>query len=226
MGESIEEIRANLRRTVTALSDARILTWYNWSQRYLADMHTYEEMQVITSTTTTSAVSLYNFPTRMKDIYTLVLSDSANSCKLVYVNAREFDTKVPSPSSSTTGRPGWYVDYGTQYQLFRIPDSSYTIVTRYTEFPADLVISDTSQSTTLSRKDALLCGMSTVFGFYALRELEDASYWSGNMVTPLYKASLETDHRDIDWVPVARQYIAQEDVSGQVWKNPLVGGKW
>jgi hypothetical protein len=66
--------------------------------------------------------------------------------------------------------------------------------------------------------------MATTFGFWSLRELEDAAYWGGEIVPILYEASLTGDHSAEDWVPIARGFGGVgATLSGQWWLNPFTG---
>lgn len=218
-----DEVRANIKRTVDGVSAARINTWLNWAQGYLADLHTYEEMRSndTSKSTTESSVSV-TWPTRMKDLYSMKVQDGARSRKLIYVPARSFDTVIPRPATYTEGLPSWYVDYGSTFEVFQIPDADYDLVIRCSTYPADFAADATESS--LLRKDALICAIATVFGFWTLREIEDAAYWGQQVVPPLYEASLTSDHSGEDWVPIARGFrAAAPTLQGNWWSNPFTG---
>lgn len=219
-----DEVRENIKRTVTGVSDARINRWLNWSQQYIADLHTYEEMRKTDKTLVTVADdNSLAWPTRMKDLYTLKLVDGAMSRTLIYVHARNFDEKIPRLATYSTGRPTWYVDYGSTFELFQIPNAVYSMTARFSQYPADFADDDAVSAHI--RKDALITSIATVFGFWTLRELEDAAYWGSQLVPPLYEASLTSDHSAEDWKPVARGFGQSTNigVSGEWWLNPFVG---
>ncbi|KKN42495.1 hypothetical protein LCGC14_0712560 [marine sediment metagenome] len=218
-----DEVRGNIKRTVDGVSNARINRWINWAQGYLSDLHTYEEMRSNdTSKSTTASSVVVTWPTRMKDLYSMTVRDGARSRKLVYVHARNFDREVPRPATYTEGLPSWYVDYGSTFELFQIPDAIYNLAIRCSVYPADF--GDDDATSTLLRKDALISGVATVFGFYSLREVEDAAYWGSQIVPPLYEASLTSDHSAEDWLPIARGFQSQPlNMAGQWWTNPFTG---
>ncbi len=222
--EMRDEVRFNIKRTTTAYPDAKINFRLNWGQDYLADLHTYEEMRVgDTSKATVANDASVAWPTRMKDLYSMVVRDGARSQKLIYVIAREFDTKVPRPLTYSTGLPSHYVDYGTTFELFKVPDAIYSLIIRCSQYPIDFA-SDAAESALL-RKDALIIAVATVFSFWSLRELEDASYWARELVAPLYEASLTSDHSAEDWTPIARGFSTRPGatIQGEWWKNPFTG---
>ena len=158
------EVRANIKRTSTGLSDSRITNWLNWGQNLAADWHTYEEMRKNFTGHTVASVKRYGFPTRMKDIYSLTLQDGASSRKLEYVYPREFDLKIPRPEQTSNGRSCFYVDYGVNFELYRIPDIVYDLNLRCSIYPIEL--SAAGDVSTLLRKDALICAMATMLAFF------------------------------------------------------------
>lgn len=218
----VDEVRENIKRDSDGVSDARIQRWVNWAKDYLADLHTYEEMRVkITSISTTASDNSLSWPTRMKDLYSATVQDGARSRKLTYVKARDFDRVIPRTAIYSENIPDWYVDYGSSFELFPIPDAEYNVPMRISQYPPDLV---EDAECALLRKDALLCAIATTFGFWSLREIEDASYWGGEIVVPLYEASLTGDHSAEDWSPVARGFGgASAVITGNWWENPFVG---
>ncbi len=217
-----DEIRAITRRDSTAFSDTRLNYYINWAQRWVADVHTFEEMFILDTATysTTTNLQTYSFPTRMKDIYSIRLIDGSNSLKLTYVYPRHFDDAHPYPESDTTGKPEWYVDYGTIYELYPIPDAAYHLEIRYSRFPADL--SGATDVSALDNKDRLIICKASAFVLRTVRELDDAEYWEGEADRELL-AKLETDHSGEDWTPVARGFLAAP--SGYVDDNDPFAGR-
>lgn len=220
-----DEVRNNIKRTSEAFADSRIHTFLDWTQQRVADAHTFEEMRKSDTFLTTDGVSKYNFPTRMKDIYSITIQDGANSRKLTYVHPRDFDSSIPRPETYSEGVPSWYVDYGTQFELFKIPDDEYTGNRRYSQYPQSL--STNNMSSDLVNKDALLVAGATSFGFWALREIEDAEYWNASIYAMLLAEAVRTDHSAEDWTPVARGFsiggMTGLGISGKWWENPFTG---
>jgi len=224
-----DEVRENIKRTEDAVSNARIIRWINWAQGYLADLHTYEEMREIYSGSTIDGTARYGFPTGMKDVYSMTLQDGASSRILEYINPRHFDNNIPRPATYAEGKSDAYVDYGTNFQLFPIPDDAYSLILRCSIYPTDFETdgTDDAEEMTLLRKDALIVAMTTTFGFWMLKEIDDAAYWGANLVPSLFDASLATDHSAEDWKPIARGFIAHATkvapLTGQWWTNPFTG---
>jgi len=159
----------------------------------------------------------------MKDIYSITIQDGSNSRKLIYVHPMNFDSMVPRPATYSEGVPHWYVDYGTQFELFKIPDDSYTGVRRYSQYPSPLTADP--QASDLTNKDALIVAGATAFGFWAIREIEDAEYWNNVVYKTLLGEALETDHSAEDWTPIARGFSIGGTAApiGEWWTNPFVG---
>jgi hypothetical protein len=218
-----DEVRENIKRDTNGVSDARITRWLNWAKDYISDLHSYEEMHRIYDGTTTTDIKRYGFPTRMKDVFSLTLQDGANSRKLTYVAPRLMDKMIPRVETYSTGVPDWYVDYGVNFELYKIPNSAYVLSLRCTEYPADL--SGATDVCALLRKDALITAVATTFGFFSLREVDDAAYWGSEIVPPLYEASLRSDHSAEDWEPSARGFGdgGSGSLSGEWWKSPFTG---
>jgi hypothetical protein len=220
-----DEVRFNIKRTELAYPDTRIYTRLNWAQSLICDWHTYEEMRktytgsTIAYVSTTGEGKRYGFPTRMKDIHSLTVQKLSSSKKLTYVPAREFDLKVPRPEQTSTGTPSFYVDYGVNFELFRLPDAVLPLNLRCSVYAPDMVTDIASE---LLRKDALIVAIATKMCLDSLRELEDANYWKNEVVPELYTASVLSDHNAEDWLPVARGFGTTSERLGTYWANPLV----
>lgn len=204
--EIVTEVRQNIKRTSDAFEDSRIELHLDWVQRRIALVHSWEEMLHVYSgyTIADPITKRYTFPPRMKDFVSLKLIDGTNSHKLKYVRASRFDEEVPYPES-TTGNPAWYVDFGTYFELYHIPDAVYGMEARCSIFPVDFT-EDSSESDLLG-KDHLLVAAATSTGFRALKEIEDADYWAGVAADMMSECRMG-DHSAEDWQPVARPYRA------------------
>jgi len=218
-----DEVRENIKRDTNGVSNARITRWVNWAKDYLSDLHTYKEMKTVyTFNTTISCSDLLPWSTLMKEIVSMTIQNGSRSRKLTYVPARFFDDTIPRAALFSTDMPKWYVDWGKNFELFPIPDAVYQCRARISEYPADL--SADASTCELTRKDALLTAMATTFGFWTLREIEDAAYWGGEIVPMLFEASLVGEGKDLDWAPVARGFGANDvTLQGQWWTNPFTG---
>jgi len=231
--EGILEVRNNIKRTVTGITDARIMRWFNWAQIYLTDLHVYQESKIRVDAdsvtpagmSTAAGTSDYAWITNMKDLYSITVQNSSLSEKLTYVPARSFDEIVPRPALISQDCPVWYVDFGSYFELFPIPDAIYELVQRISIYPTEFTdaTTDGASEFDLKHKDALICAVATVFGFQALREIEDATYWAQAIVPGLFDASLNGERSIADWNPIARGFGGNKStqVIGEYWLSPF-----
>jgi hypothetical protein len=225
----ISEVRENVKRTTAGVSDIRIMRWLNWSQDYLADIHVYQEMKSrSTATSTVAHANSILFPTTMQHLYDMTVIDGSRSRKLTYVTFKEFDAVVPKTDAFAEGLPQWYVDYGSYFELFPIPNAVYNLPMRISSFPTAFVspVTAPTQESNFLRKDALLVAMATTFGLYTLREIEYAAYWANNNVSMLYQASISGERDSSDWTPVARGFgdsHARVGMGAGWWTTPFSG---
>lgn len=165
-------------------------------------------------------VRQYSFPTRMQDIYDISLQDGTSSRQLIYVPARHFDDMIPRARETTSGVPTHYVDHGSYFELWPIPDDVYPLFMRYTRFPVDLS-SDTDTSA-LDNKDHLIIALSTAMCLDEIMEDEQAVRWSQIYKRRLGNAKL-ADHSHEDWRPRARPFNrAGQHYFGDPSTNPFL----
>ena len=222
-----DEVRANVRRSTNALANSRITTWLNWAIDLIADLHTFEEMRQIVTGSTQADYKRYSFPSSMKDIHSLKLIDGTMSRKLICVSSRHFDKNIPRPETYAKGRSTWYVDYGTLFELYKIPDKAYDLELRASFYPTHLSgDADTIKigllNVSFSRiADKLSCYAATAEGLDSLKEHDDAKTW-WNKFYAAYKVALQTDHSAEDWEPIAREFTSTRVATGEYWNNPLI----
>lgn len=200
-------VRSNIKRTSSAVTPATLLIYLNWAQEWISHHHTFEEMKKTYEANTVADQRLYSFPDRMKDISSLNVQDDSNSVPLVYKHSRQFDIDHPYPEDDTTDMPTEYVDYGTYFELWAIPDAVYVMRMRCSVFPPAL--SATSSTSDLVRKDPLIVARASVYGFRELREYEQADYWLKVVCAEELTAAINADHSAEDWMPIARGFSVQ-----------------
>lgn len=197
------EVRDNVRRRVTVLSDLTIDKWINRTVRRIANVHNYNEMESLATPTTTADVKRYSHPVELKDIFGLTLQDGSSSLPLSFIFARYFDELFPRPETTSTRRPFLLVDYGKQYELYPIPDASYTINFRYWKYPTKLIADgDTSE---LLDKDLVIVAGATAYGFQSIREMVDSERWEA-MFSKYKKEEEKANKKGKSWKMVARGF--------------------
>lgn len=168
----------------------------------------------------------YALPPAMRRLFSIRLLDGLQSRKLTCVLPWEMDKKIPSPSSITTGRSGYYTPYGDtlNFELFPIPDAAYTLKLRSSVYPTDFT-SPTAVSQYTNCDDALVA-YSTMFAFRWLQELKDAASWEKFGDDIIDKVD-ELNSESIifpDWSPQAEGFSISGDAFfiGEDYNNPFV----
>lgn len=213
-----DEVRAIVRRDTTQMTTALLNSMIDWSQRKAANLHTFEEMRKIYTSATVADQKRYNFPDDMKDIYSLRLLDAANSRKLVYVNARDFDAGTPRPETFATGRPSHYVDYGEHFQLQLIPNDAYDLEMRCSIYPPAMTADD--EDPLLANKDLMLIAGACHAGYAFLQEDELAEYWMAQFRRE-HADALAGEHSAEDWIAIPRGFSLLADKSTSDPSNPF-----
>jgi hypothetical protein len=221
LSELRTEVRDVINRDTSAFSNDDVDTHINRALRIMANSYTFEDMRKTYSSATIADQKLYNYPTGLKDVYSLRLIDGASSRKITAMNQRRFDEQFPYPEQQATGRPYLYIDYGSYFQLHRVPDAAYTIHMRCSIFPP-VLDSDTAEPL-LTNLDTAIIALASGLCLMRVRELEDAEYWHG-VYGRAMKNAVEGDHSAEDWTPVPEGFHGGSSRIGVgVYDNPLAG---
>jgi hypothetical protein len=227
----VTEIGDAVGKTLTAsavsgtLLQDRIVYYLNAAQRRIARYHSFYELNGLKEDAYT-ADTIKTYPletgtnnlglTRVKDINTIRLIDSANSIKLKRWHHRKFDIRFPRPENYATGRPTIYTRWGNNLELFRIPNATYTLEIRYTKWAQDLATD--AQVSDFVNKDELLIAAGIFETYLALEEYTDAQIHYPLFLGKLKDAAMD-DKSDIDWEPVADAGM-DRITSGEPWLDP------
>ena len=207
LANMLDELRLVVGRDDSDLSDTQLTRWLNMAQHRVAEMYTFQEMLDEFASACVEDQKRYGFPERMKEIISLVLVDGSMSRKLTQVGRRTFDTLEPYPESGVvSGKPTHYVLQGTNFELFPIPDDTYTLKIYCSVFPADL--SGDTDASDLLNKDELILAVATVRCFASLRQHDDAGYWRSVEVPALFSAAVAADRPNPDWMPVMQPFYS------------------
>lgn len=205
------------------LLSSRVTVWVNRAQQWIARRA--DLLQATATTSTVASQQSYSFPSNFRNIYTLRLEDGVDSVKLDCVLPWQMDTYVPLPSALTTGKSLYYVPYkdtGT-FELYPIPDDTYTIRLRYSYLPSDFT-SSTAVSEFTNCDDALIA-YGTSFMFRWLQEIKDADQWEayGNrIIDDVVKLSAEAE-QFIDWSPYYQGFSTNPNgAPGDYVNNPFI----
>jgi hypothetical protein len=102
--ELIADVRSYVKRPTT-VSDAKITSWINWAQRYVARLHTFQEMHDTALVHTVDGTINYSYPTDTKEVYDIVVENASQSQKLDFVHYTDFHLANPLPTLTTEAMP-------------------------------------------------------------------------------------------------------------------------
>lgn len=187
MGElTYAQIEAEVRSGLGGRTDldSRLQRLVNISQRQLARVHDWEELQVLERTKAvtysgTAAVDRYWSLSSLtnckpKEIYSVILYDADESIKLTGIRARQMDSVEPKPNiQPLTRRPDYYVRWATAFEWVPIIDQTYTIDVRLMKWAVDF--SDSTQTSDFDKKDDLLIWLTLGYAFENIGEYEKAN---------------------------------------------------
>jgi len=209
-----------------ALLQDRVVTYLNWGQKRIARVYDFDELNTLL-TTPTLVADVKRYPlesgtnnlglTRVKDISSIRLIDAENSRKLERWSYRKLDKRFPRPENYSTGRPSVYVRHGNYLEFFKIPDDTYSLSVRISQWAQDL--SSTSQTSDFQDKDELLVTVGVLETYLALEEYSDAKIWFEKFMGEMRDCiSAESD---VDWEPQAVPFGSIVSYgSGEPWKDP------
>lgn len=129
--------------------DTLIDQWINDTRRSLAGEYNFNYLYVEATATASANVARYALPSD----YLGHLNMFIGTKKLIRILPNEFDTihgdktgilatdpsatKLSTTGSSETAEPDYYIDRGMEFDLYPIPDGTYTITLKYYANPAD-----------------------------------------------------------------------------------------
>lgn len=225
------EVLDNLGRAGagTSVSGSTLSTlaarWINRAQTRFA--RKYDILFRISTATTITSQQSYALPTNLRALYSFRLEDGLSSIKLNLVMPWEFDDYYPKPNEHTTGRPSLYIPYKSTntFELFRIPDTGYTMRIRHSIWPAELSSdgATTDYQAASIDTDDILIAYATYFAFKYLQEFTDAATWRKEGDELAEDVWMQEQKAFPDWMPVARGFNARNRVVlGEYYNDPLI----
>ena len=211
------------------LLQTRVIQYLNWAQKRIANHYSFYELNAIKENASVIA-SVKTYPlesgtnnlglSRVSAINSVILLDSENSRKLDFWHYRKFDKWYPRPENFSTSRPRIYTRWANSLIFFKIPNATYTIQIRYSQYPNDLT-SD-AQTSDFLEKDQLLVTAGVLETYLALEEYNDAKIWYELFVGQLTDAVKAEG--DEDWEPEAEPHGGHPGyMSGEPWLDPYAG---
>lgn len=210
-----------------ALLSTRCIDFLNWAQQRMARFYSFQELDILKEdSATVDTVARYPLVTgtnnlglvRPKDIHSIRLIDAINSRALTRRMPRWFDKKFPLITNYADGRPHVYIRYGNSVEMFRRPNSAYTLHIRYPQWALNLVSGDAGSQ--FEDKDQLLITGAILEGYLHFEEYTDAAIWLQKFLGLMIDAVRAQG--DIDWEPQAEamSYEPGGYTSGEPWLDP------
>ncbi len=192
--------------------ESRINRWINLAQIQVVQVHEFQNLNDLYEGSTTEDELYYSFPSQMKDIHTFRIIDGTNSRKLTRLRPDQMDSKIPAPAELSTGVPSFYLRYGNQFELWRIPDATYTMRLRASFWLTPLT-GDT-QSPDLDYIDLCILDKAAEIGWRSLQQTDEANGWKETFITDLGIATRE-DKTITDMKHVAQGFETEDIIQGQ-----------
>lgn len=195
--------------------------WLNRAQIRVARMH--DLIWVEQTSSTTASQQRYAFDTKLRSVHSLRLEDGTDSRRLTLVMPGKMDSLFPKPDEQTTGTPTIYTPFENTntFELFKIPDATYTIRIRCSLWPTTL--STGTQVSDFTYLDDVLIAYATMYGYQWLQEMNDSKFWKGVGNDEL-KAQINAEvSRFPDWVQVREGFSGgMTTYVGEYYNDPFV----
>lgn len=213
--EAVQEVANIIGRDKTSLSadgattyEARIKQWLYWSHLTMARLYAFPELDADPVTyTLTLDQHVYTFNsiglTRVRQILGVSIINGTSSKKIPQILARTFNEDHPYITGDSSQMPSEYTIYGRRIELWRKPDSAYSMVVRYNQLPADYT-SGSAASSYLNKDDVIIAGAVT-HAYISLQELEDAKYWA-RVFEARFQTVVGPEIDPGDWEPEGRAF--------------------
>ena len=217
LSELEDEIRSNLGGRTDL--DSRLSRFINFAQDMICRQYEFPELEQKTTDTVAEGDEVYVLSSRPRSIRSVRILDGTLSRKLEYIPIRTWDTLIPKPDEWTQERPTHYTYYQNKIELWRIPNDSYTIVIRWSKWPAAL--SDSGDKSDYDNKDDIIIALATAWAFKSLGEKERMYFWANSAWSQLRASILSEDQQpDRGIVPVPEI----KTILGDYWKDPFIKG--
>jgi hypothetical protein len=230
--ELMEELESNTgnRDDMGASTDvsSRFGRFINLAQSRMArTAHSFEEFEKFSSETITNTASdddrFLAVPTDFKKARSLTVQDGFASRKLRYLSPKRFDETVPRPQQYARARPSHFTRYRDQFELWRMPDQTYTVNMRWLKWPTKLTT--VGQLSEWDQKDDMIITLATSMLYLSIGRSEDANrFWAiyRNMMSDAIAENNAQPDRDlVNWevnaVPFSR---------GDPWLDPFIRSDW
>ncbi len=204
--------------------DARLDNLFTLAQDRLVSKHDFEELKVRATLATTSVTAdpsvdmVVALPVTLRQLYSVILVDDMNSRRLQPIPGHLWDKEIPYAEAFTRARPTKYRRWGTNIELWRVPDAAYVLRGHYTTWGT--AFTTDSQKSDLERKDQLLILLVQIWLAVLLDRPDRANYFWAVFKT-MYEESFHVSIYQADVNMGSTSSSASVD---NYWQNPFVSG--
>ena len=217
-----------LKRTSATFTDTLADFCINAGIKELANIYTWPEMlseETLTIVGTgVGATALYTYPTRMKELYGIVIVDTSNTYPLGFEHDMNRANTYNYRTVINKGRPVMFTDLGTQLELTPFPDQNYTGYMKVSRYPA--TISDTNTTPLFTDKDELILASALIYGYAMIRDTDPNANSQMKVWTDIQKKLLVpylSVVKNRAWLPILAKNSGSNNAStGDWWNNPFV----
>lgn len=222
----IDEITASFGNR-TDIDNTRIIRALNFSQKRIARVHDWEELQIVTTGTlpftgSAAADKLINRPANLRKIYSFRLThptDTNIARKITYIPYRVWDRRVPAPEAFARGKPDIYTMWREKIEIWPVGDAAHAYEIRHSNFPAAFTTGGLSALSDLDNKDDLIQTLTMSYLYLTLRQPAMANTYFATYKEMVDSASLTESEK-----PDSAQ--GSDEVRGGVpndyWVDPFV----
>lgn len=203
--------------------DAHMIVWIHWALHRIDRACDIKGLDVEATLPTVASQKAYPLPKDCKYIETIRLIDGANSRYLKRVDGRAFDQKIPYPEQSSEGRPEWYVDWESIFEVYPIPDvATYTLLSRYWKWQDDFADDDATAE--IPYCDDIIVQALVAEIWKNVEELEKEAMAQVKLIRML-NAHTGVEKMHPDFEPKAKAFTGSRiAVVGERWLDPFDKG--
>ena len=208
---TLAEIKTEIKSSLGERTDldSRLDNIIDLSQLRIARLHDFDELRMKAETTTSvtsdaETDKVISFPTitdsRIRKIYSIrrKASGQMQAGKLRRVLTKNWDKEIPEPEYYSRGYPTHYSWYqNNEFELWRVPDDTYTLVIRLSRWPYQVVTTGEGNPIDLENVDDLVINLSLSYAFHSLGRNDKAREFFG-IYRALAKEALIEDTTDLD----------------------------
>jgi len=208
--------------------DSRLVRFLNLAQTKIARTHEFMELQAVTDsalgyTGTEATDKFLDIASTVKNIYSFRIFDSAQSRKLEFIPARQWDKRIPLPEYYASGWPSLYTRWRSKLEMWRVPNQAFSYEMRHSNWPTAFSDASPSATSDFVEKDDLIIYLSVCWAFASMGKTQKAKeFWQ------FYRTGMNTAVGDDVVEPdltIAPNVGGGQDgiLLGSYWKDPFTG---